>query len=674
MRTTLATLLVAGALVAAGCGRTSPCDGVSGACIGAHIKGNATGMRQLVLSIDSPMPQTVRTPTPPAPIHLPARVALALPAGATGAIVVTIDGVDGSDQVVAHDQRTITLPASGRTDADFTLDGGSAPGDGGGDVGPDMATGIVIAGAADQTGYELEPLSIQLSATDPQSSDLMLTASGVPATATFTPNGAGGTLTWTPTLSEAGAYPLTMTATSASDATRTGSTPFTLTIKNTLDPVLNPFSVSPDQLVLDPVGDVDGDGLADFAFCSIVGQPNQLPQYSVQIIYGDPSGLPTARPYPAARTRTITFNGPAGSKDSNIITTNCVGGDFDGDGKSDVLITDNFYVPPAGSSPVGAYFIVYGTARNDTAAPVTVELTAAGGDTLGLLPIVGDWNGDGLADFATVQDNVPAAAAGAKANLYIWKGQFPRATGTLAGLQISQDHPCGSAPQLIGFAATDGSNGPGGKKGHALVWYDEAVKSDGTFPGTCATGDGGLRLYTAGIQLNGLANIPLASTALFPLPFGVCDVDSDGKDDLLVLARDGSMVWHVSVVYGTATGWPTPVDLSKMAATMVQGNSPKLGCWKSAYGPSAFAVSDPGSLTSGGFLADGTVWFFDIDANKLPMVTKTLTNFDPNTNYSGFGDVFRSPGDINGDGKPDLLIGYQSGFSAPNFAWMLYGR
>lgn len=41
---------------------------------------------------------------------------------------------------------------------------------------------------------------------------------------------------------------------------------------------------------------------------------------------------------------------------------------------------------------------------------------------------------------------------------------------------------------------------------------------------------------------------------------------------------------------------------------------------------------------------------------------------------SSSGDVFRSPGDINGAGKPDLLIGYQSGFSAPNFAWMLYDR
>jgi hypothetical protein len=669
------------ALVAAGCGGGSPCDGVSGVCIGAHIKGNATGLEQLVISIDQPAQETVRTPSTPKPIHLPARVALALPAGAGGDVVVAIDGVDGAGQVVAHTERSVSLPASGRVDADFRLDSGTALGDGGvgddgGDGGgPDMTTGIVIAGAVDQTGYELEPVSISFSATDPEASDSMLTASGVPATATFTPAGADGMLTWTPTLSESGAYPITMTATSASDPTRTGSTPFTLTIKNTIDPVLNPFGISPDQLVLDPVGDVDGDGLADLAFCSTTGQANQLPQYSVQIIYGDKSGLPTARPYPATRTRTVTFSGPAGSSDTFAGATHCVGGDFDGDGKSDVLIVDGAYVPPAGTGAVGSYFIVFGRARDDMAAPATVQLTPQGSDTLAQLPIVGDWNGDGLADFAAVQGNVPNAGPGINANLYIWTGLFPRPTSSQSGRLFSYAHPCGGPPKIVGFAAVDGANGPGGKKAYSLVWYDEAVKPDGTFPGTCASGDGGLRVLTATVQVPHLASFGLHADALFPaLPFGICDVDSDGRDDLLVLKIGANNLWDAAVVYGTATGWPKPLDLSKSTPTMVPDfHTPRPACWKSAYGPSAFAVGDPGTSTSNGYTQPGTVWLFDI-ANQLPVQTKTIANFSSNANYHGFGAGFYAPGDLDGDGKPELMISYQSGTSAPFFAWMLYGR
>src|SRR5262249_9501420 len=152
---------------------------------------------------------------------------------------------------------------------------------------------------------ETEPLALNITASDPESNDLMLTATGVPATATFTASGASAMLTWTPTASESGAYPITVTATSASNPARVGTAQFTVTVKNFFDPVLNPFSVSPDQLALDPVGDVDGDGKADWAYCTTTGS-NPV-TYSIQIIYGDATGLPTARPYPMMRTRNITF-------------------------------------------------------------------------------------------------------------------------------------------------------------------------------------------------------------------------------------------------------------------------------------------------------------------------------------------------------------------------------
>jgi hypothetical protein len=661
-----------------GCGSSSPCAGVSGACIGAHVKGNATNLQQLVIAIDQPTPETVLSPSAPAPIKLPARVALVLPAGTTGAVHVSIDGVDGNNSPVAHDERTVTLPASGHVDVDFTLDSGSGGAGSGGDGGgePDLATGIVLNGATDHSVFELEPLSVSFDASDPLSTDLELSATGVPATATFTASGATATLTWTPTNVEAGDYPITLTATSASDPSRTGSQPFVVHVKNTNDPMLNPFGVSPDQLVLSPVGDVDGDGIADFAFCTINIQPSVPAQYSVQLIYGDKSGLPTARPYPTARTRAITFAGPAGSNDGTSafnFTASCTGGDVDGDGHSDVVIADPFYVP-SGTTQTGTYWVVYGTARSSTAAPVLLQLTGSGTDTVGNDLVAGDWNGDGLVDFASTQSNGASAGPGVTENIYIWKGAFPRATGTVAGQVFAEGHLCGNL-SLVGFAAHNGANGPGGKKAHPLVWYNPAVASDGSLPttGTCGATNGGLRVLTAGVQINGFMGLSLPQS--FAPPLAICDVDGDGKDDLLVLIRDmTSGKWTSSVTYGAAGGWTSPVDLSKSLLTPVAGSAPRQACWPSAFGPGRFVVSDPGNLTSQGFLGPGTVYFFDVNASKVPVLTKTLTNFSTDMNFTGFGAALATPGDIDGDGKPELVISYQSAFSGPRFAWTVYGR
>jgi hypothetical protein len=42
--------------------------------------------------------------------------------------------------------------------------------------------------------------------------------------------------------------------------------------------------------------------------------------------------------------------------------------------------------------------------------------------------------------------------------------------------------------------------------------------------------------------------------------------------------------------------------------------------------------------------------------------------------YTGFGADLLPAGDVNGDGKPDILVGYQSTTQGPHFAWVIYGR
>jgi hypothetical protein len=541
---------------------------------------------------------------------------------------------------------------------------------------PDLSDGYSFTGVADGSGYELEPLALAFTVSNPHVPDLVLSANGLPSGAVFNANGASATLDWTPNATQAGSYPITLLAISSSNPALSASRTLTLTVRNTIDPLLNPFSVSPDQLPLAPVGDFDGDGLADFAYCSNhTAAQGDLPRYTVQIIYGDRSGLPPVRPYPSDRVRTIEFTGPAGSKDNRATPAAlCTGGDFDGDGKSDVVITDHFYVAPGASSPSPTYFLLYGSERNAASAPATSQLTGGAGYVLGDdLPVVGDWDGDGAANFA-VFGAVPDAGVGAEATVHIWTSPFPRRTGIIESFTYTSPHPCGYVA-MIGFAALRGDISPTGRKTHPLIWYDDAVVADGTLDSTCAATSGGLRAYTQGPH-NGMQHFVIPRDVGSTVPFTTCDVDGDGRDDLISQRKDPtSRAWSVAVTYATADGWSSPVDIGLATGTGVKKDYPRMACWPSQFGGAAkFALSDPGLFTGNGFVVPGVVWFYGVDGGRAPLLVRTQNNFDPSSALTGFGQVLAPAGDVNGDGKPDLVIGYQLGFSDVPAAWLLYGR
>jgi hypothetical protein len=174
--------------------------------------------------------------------------------------------------------------------------------------------------------------------------------------------------------------------------------------------------------------------------------------------------------------------------------------------------------------------------------------------------------------------------------------------------------------------------------------------------------------------MNGIQNLAIKRD-VSPSPFAICDVDGDGADDLLAQDQDlDARTWSVGISYGGASGWAQPVDVSKSVMTMVDANAPRIACWPSAYGPGKFVIGDPGLPTGDGFITPGTVWFYGIDAAKVPVLTRTQPNFLSGEKITGFSKVLAPAGDANGDGKPDLIIGYQLGFGGADAAWLLYGR
>lgn len=262
----------------------------------------------------------------------------------------------------------------------------------GSDMGP---IAFSLTGAT--TVYELDALSVTISATtSATASTLSLSATGLPTGATFAPNGASATLTWTPTYTQAGSYTVSVTAQSA-DQSVMSTYMLPLTIKNHVDPVFNPDGSQPSAVAL---GDFDGDGFGDLAVC----EHGSSTSYSIRILYGDATGMPTAMPYPLQRTKLYTIavgtNNTAGTG-----TLYCRGVDFDGDAKADVVLADPFANLSGAPANTGRMFIAFGAARIvDTLATSELPVPAPIGQELaGMFGRFGvlNFNGDAYSDVAT---------------------------------------------------------------------------------------------------------------------------------------------------------------------------------------------------------------------------------------------------------------------------------
>jgi methionine-rich copper-binding protein CopC len=410
---------------------------------------------------------------------------------------------------------------------------------------------------------------------------------------------------------------------------------------------VNALQVNTSLVGVTSAGDVNGDGFDDYLVN--VGSTN-----TAYVIYGNATGTPSD-------LSAATIAASKGFK----ITTNATmwasgGGDFNGDGLADLLVTSN-----------GNTFVVYGSSN---AAYTGVNLSSATpsiASSLGyqiatggqVVSGAGDVNGDGFADFITGDANgnikvIYGAVSGVTPSVTAFSITAQTASSTLAPYSVS------GAGDVNGDGLADILVGSQGSQ-KAFVIY-----------GNGATGQS-LNLSTGNPASSAGFTISYASGIGEKLGYQVSsagDVNGDGLADFLVATSNaGSGTSSAYVVYGNSTGTNVSITPGSIAASngfVISGPAsirfnPSLSNAGDVNGDGLADVivsdrlGDPGSAYVVYGNASGTavsVTSGSIAASQGFKVT------GPSTGY--FATNVSNAGDINGDGLADLIVGgYGTGAS-----------
>ncbi len=693
-------------LTAVGCSSSDPCADKSGLCLGLQVHGTPETLDQLQITVDA-LGETLSDPSAPASFHLPARVALLLPSSVGGqSINLAVAGLVGG-QAVSQGTASVTLPSSGHVTISVTL----SPGDGF-DLGTpsDLTSSPTVDVAGATKIYELDTLSLTLTGNDPTGTPFTIGVppqSMLPTGMTTNVSGTMATISWTPTLTQAGTYTVPVTINST-DPSRNTTQNIAITVLNTADSAPLDAITSATIAVPHLVGDFDKDGFGDLATCGWTYTAADMRRhYHVEIFYGDKSGFVAT--LPASRishfifdARNVNTSSSDGAVDITTLTyLPCIGLDFDHDGNVDIAVADSNSIERAGTT--GKLYVLFGNGTRSLPSPIpttqyvglvdgnvaaTEELGGnsddnAPGDTKSDRGFVaGDFNGDGWTDLVAFAPQWGPYMNGAgtyyRGKMVYWFGNKGGARLVDSGAGIASTYEVDN-PTFDTNTATDyncegrqlwdvGDFDGDGKSDLLIYEPNDNISSVGPCP---SAGFGGARTLTNAMP-------PTAPTSNDFAYFGTegfgstssvgsCDLDGDHKTDFATIFTPNGGVSSI-YVYGM---FPWNVG-SPYVLPAAQGTS-----WGSIGCVSGFA--NPGSLLATRYAGAPGIVFDVLKGGTLsPTITYEIGNIDQG---AGNGSIFPIEAfeDVDGDGQNDAVVytrvsspGGHGAFAQHN--WILYGR
>ncbi|MCA9340401.1 MAG: FG-GAP repeat protein, partial [Candidatus Saccharibacteria bacterium] len=339
-----------------------------------------------------------------------------------------------------------------------------------------------------------------------------------------------------------------------------------------------------------------------------------------------------------------------GESPSHHFGTSMSVGDFNGDGKADLVVGAHTY-----TSNTGRAYIFYGgsmTSKAASAADVilTGETTA---NYFGWSTTAGDYNGDGV-------DDVAVAAWGYSSNTgraYVFYGGSMVSEAASGADAIFTGQATGN---YFGDTLATGDFNADGKD-------DLVVEAHGYVTNTGRV----YTFYGGSMTSKNAASADVIMTGestgdLFGYGLGVGDLNADGKDDLLVGAIGYSTYTGRAYIFYSQSG---QVNLGTHITGATAGD--KFGT----------------SLATGDFNADGLedlvvgapeyssntgrayIFYGYATTSSATGADVTLTGGASN---NGFGNSLAT-GDFNADGKDDLAVGASSYSSGTGRAYIFYG-
>jgi FG-GAP-like repeat/IPT/TIG domain/FG-GAP repeat len=384
----------------------------------------------------------------------------------------------------------------------------------------------------------------------------------------------------------------------ATNLVGSSASPFNVTFPGLISPTsFNPnvdftTGIAPSSI---SIGDLDGDGKPDLV-CVNIGS-NTVSVFRNTSI----SGSITASSFTSKVDLAI------GAQASSVSI-----GDLDGDGKPDLVVTNNI-----------SYVSVF---RNiSTSGSITTSSFANKVDfTTGSSPrsvSIGDLDGDGKPELAVANYGSNTVS--------ILRNTSSSGSITISSFASKVDFTSGTSPSSVSFGDLDGD----GKPDLAVANYNNNTVS--VFRNTSSAGN---------ITIGSFANKVDFTTGPFPISVKIGDLNGDGKPELVVANSVGS---SVSVFHNTSsagnittgsfaskTDFTTDSSPQSVSIGDLDGDGKPDLATANSVGSSVSVLlntSSAGSITTGSF------------ANKVDYPT-------------GTNPISVSIGDLDGDGKPDLAV------------------